>query len=208
MMGEMKMVDFADALASAEPVPGGGGASAAVAAFAAALGRMVTNLTIGKKKYAAVEDEMREINEKLEVYQKKLLEFIDLDAEAFLPLSKAYKMPKETEEQKIEKEKIMEEALDVASMIPLQMMETILEVMRLLEVLSEKGSTIAVSDAGAGVFFGRGALEGASMNVFINTGMMKNRERAEALQESAKAMIAEGQEVRDRVYHSVLEKIM
>ena len=151
---------------------------------------------------------MREINEKLEVYQKKLLEFIDLDAEAFLPLSKAYKMPKETEEQKIEKEKIMEEALDVASMIPLQMMETILEVMRLLEVLSEKGSTIAVSDAGAGVFFGRGALEGASMNVFINTGMMKNRERAEALQESAKAMIAEGQEVRDRVYHSVLEKIM
>lgn len=208
MMCEMKMKEFADVLASAEPVPGGGGASAAVGAFAAALGRMVTNLTIGKKKYADVEDEMREIGGKLEAYQKKLLEFIDLDAEAFLPLSMAYKMPKETEEQKMEKERVMEEALYTASVTPLQMMETILEVMKLLEILSVKGSTLAVSDAGAGVFFGRGALEGASMNVFINTGMMKNREKAKELQEKAKAMIKEAEVLHDRVYHSLLEKMM
>ena len=119
MMCEMKMKEFADVLASAEPVPGGGGASAAVGAFAAALGRMVTNLTIGKKKYASVEDEMREIGGKLDAYQKKLLEFIDLDAEAFLPLSMAYKMPKETEAQKMEKERVMEEALYTASVPPL-----------------------------------------------------------------------------------------
>ena len=208
MMCEMKMKEFADVLASAEPVPGGGGASAAVGAFAAALGRMVTNLTIGKKKYADVEDEMREIGGKLEAYQKKLLEFIDLDAEAFLPLSMAYKMPKETEEQKMEKERVMEEALYTASVTPLQLMETILEVMKLLEILSVKGSTLAVSDAGAGVFFGRGALEGASMNVFINTGMMKNREKAKELQEKAKAMIKEAEVLHDRVYHSLLEKMM
>lgn len=208
MMCEMKMKEFADVLASAEPVPGGGGASAAVGAFAAALGRMVTNLTIGKKKYADVEDEMREIGGKLEAYQKKLLEFIDLDAEAFLPLSMAYKMPKETEEQKMEKERVMEEALYTASVTPLQMMETILEVMKLLEILSVKGSTLAVSDAGAGVFFGRGALEGASINVFINTGMMKNREKAKELQEKAKAMIKEAEVLHDRVYHSLLEKMM
>ena len=208
MMCEMRMMDFADVLASAEPVPGGGGASAAVGAFAAALGRMVTSLTVGKKKYASVEEEMREINEKLEAYQKKLLDFIDLDAEAFLPLSKAYKMPKETEAQRMEKEKVIEEALYAASITPIHMMETILEVMRLLAVLSEKGSTLAVSDAATGVFFGRGALEGASMNVFINTGMMKNKETAENLQERAKVMIAEGEALRDRVYYSVLEKIM
>ena len=208
MMREMKMKEFADVLASAEPVPGGGGASAAVGAFAAALGRMVTSLTIGKKKYAAVEDEMREISEKLEAYQTKLLEFIDLDAEAFLPLSMAYKMPKETEEERMEKERVMEEALYTASVTPLQMMETILEMMRLLEILSVKGSTLAVSDAGAGVFFGRGALEGASMNVFINTGMMKNRETAEELQKRANAMIAEAEALHDRVYHSLLEKMM
>ena len=207
-MREMKMKEFADVLASAEPVPGGGGASAAVGAFAAALGRMVTSLTIGKKKYAAVEDEMREISEKLEAYQTKLLEFIDLDAEAFLPLSKAYKMPKETEEERMEKERVMEEALYTASVTPLQMMETILEMMRLLEILSVKGSTLAVSDAGAGVFFGRGALEGVSMNVFINTGMMKNRETAEELQKRANAMIAEAEALHDRVYHSLLEKMM
>ena len=208
MMCEMKMKEFADVLASAEPVPGGGGASAAVGAFAAALGRMVTNLTIGKKKYADVEDEMHEIGGKLEAYQKKLLEFIDLDAEAFLPLSMAYKMPKETEEQKMEKERVMEEALYTASVTPLQMMETILEVMKLLEILSVKGSTLAVSDAGAGVFLGRGALEGASMNVFINTGMMKNCEKAKELQEKAKAMIKEAEVLHDRVYHSLLEKMM
>lgn len=208
MMCEMKMKEFADVLASAEPVPGGGGASAAVGAFAAALGRMVTNLTIGKKKYASVEDEMREIGGKLDAYQKKLLEFIDLDAEAFLPLSMAYKMPKETEAQKMEKERVMEEALYTASVTPLQMMETILEVMKLLEILNVKGSTLAVSDAGTGVFFGRGALEGASMNVFINTGMMKNREKAKELQEKAKAMIQEAEVLRDRVYHSLLEKMM
>lgn len=208
MMREMKMKEFADVLASAEPVPGGGGASAAVGAFAAALGRMVTSLTIGKKKYAAVEDEMWEISEKLEAYQTKLLEFIDLDAEAFLPLSMAYKMPKETEEERMEKERVMEEALYTASVTPLQMMETILEMMRLLEILSVKGSTLAVSDAGAGVFFGRGALEGASMNVFINTGMMKNRETAEELQKRANAMIAEAEALHDRVYHSLLEKMM
>ena len=208
MMREMKMKEFADVLASAEPVPGGGGASAAVGAFAAALGRMVTSLTIGKKKYAAVEDEMREISEKLEAYQTKLLEFIDLDAEAFLPLSKAYKMPKETEEERMEKERVMEEALYTASVTPLQMMETILEMMRLLEILSVKGSTLAVSDAGAGVCVGKGALEGAAMNIFINTGMMKNRNTAEELQEKAKEMLSEGEALYERVYHSVLEKIM
>lgn len=208
MMREMKMSEFADVLASADPVPGGGGASATVGAFAAALGRMVTSLTIGKKKYAAVEDEMQEINKKLEAYQTKLLEFIDLDAEAFLPLSKAYKMPKGTKEEILEKERVMEEALYTASVTPLQMMETILEVMKLLEILSVKGSTLAVSDAGAGVCFGKGALEGASMNVFINTGMMKNREIAEEFQKRAKMMIAEAETMHDRVYHSLLEKMI
>lgn len=207
MMREMKMTEFFDVLASAEPVPGGGGASAAVGAFAAALGRMVANLTIGKKKYADVEAEVQEINTKLETYQNKLAEFIDLDAEAFLPLSQAYKMPRETEEEKARRAEVIEEALYVASITPIHMMETILEVMKLLEILGEKGSVLAVSDAATGVLFGRGALEGASMNVFINTGMMKNREIAEELQQKANGMIAEAKVIRDRVYCSVLEKI-
>jgi len=208
MMCEMQMTEFADILASSEPVPGGGGASAAVGAFAAALGRMVANLTIGKKKYADIEEEMQEINKKLEGYQKELMEFIDLDAQAFLPLSKAYKMPKGTEEERAEKAKVMEEALYTASITPVRMMETILKVMRLLEVLGEKGNLLAVSDAGTGILFGRGALEGASMNVFINTGMMKDKETACRIQKRTHEMIGEGQELCDRVYHSVLEKIM
>lgn len=208
MMYEMQMTEFADLLGSSAPVPGGGGASAVVGAFAAALGRMVANLTIGKKKYEDIDEEMREINKKLEVYQKELLEFIDRDAEAFLPLSRAYKMPKATEEERAEKARVMEEVLYTASITPVHMMETILNVMRLLEVLGEKGNLLAVSDAGTGILFGRGALEGASMNVFINTGMMKDRETAERLLNRTREMIAEGQELSERVYYSVLEKIM
>ena len=101
----------------------------------------------------------------------------------------------------------MEEALYLASITTLQMMETILEVMRLLEILSVKGSALAVSDAGAGVCVGKGALEGAAMNIFINTGMMKNRNTAEELQEKAKEKLSEGEALYERVYHSVLEKI-
>lgn len=111
MMLEQKTTDFLEVLSSAAPVPGGGGASAAVGAFASALGMMVANLTIGKKKYADVEAEIIERKERLLVLQKKLIELTDKDAEAFEPLSKAYGLPKETKEQIEEKERVMEKEI-------------------------------------------------------------------------------------------------
>ncbi len=207
MMLEKKTTDFLEVLSSKEPVPGGGGASAAVGAFAAALGMMVTNLTAGKKKYADVEDEIIEIRSQLEALKKELILLTDKDAEAFEPLAKAYSMPKETPKEKEEKEQVMESALYAASIVPLEIMKTIFKVMELLEVLEEKGSKLAVSDVGVAVLFGRAALEGASLNIYINTKLMKNREKAEKLNSEADDMVARGRKLQEEIYAGVLGKI-
>ncbi len=207
MMLEKKTTEFLDDLSSSKPFPGGGGASAAVGAFASALGLMVTNLTVGKKRYVEVEEEIKEIREKLIDLQNRLVVLTDKDAEAFEPVSKAYKMPKDTPEQQAEKDRVMEAALWGASVVPLEIMEEIYEVMKLLKILGEKGSKMALSDVGVGILFGQAALEGASFNIFINTKSMKNRENAKFLESKADALIAEAEELYREVYYGVLAKI-
>ncbi len=207
MMLEKKTTEFLEALSSKEPVPGGGGASAAVGAFAGALGMMVANLTIGKKRYADVEEEIKASLIKLKGLQEELVRLTDADAKAFEPLSKAYGLPRETKEQQEKKEAVMEEALYEASVVPMEIMETIRKVMEELEVLGEKGSRIAVSDVGVGILFAQAALEGASLNIFINTKLMKNRERAKEMNSKAEAMIQEGSRQKEKIYQDVLEKI-
>lgn len=207
MLLDKKTTEFLEELSSSSPTPGGGGASAAVGAFASALGLMVANLTIGKKKYADVEAEVIAIKVQLEALKADLVRLTDKDAEAFLPLAKAYKMPKDTQEQRTKKERIMEQALYQASVVPLEMMEKILEVMRLLNVLGKVGSRLAVSDVGTGVLFAQAALEGASLNVFINTNLMKNHSQAFALTEKADEMLKEGRQLQKEVYEAVLTEI-
>ena len=207
MMLEMKTTEFLEELSSKAPVPGGGGASAAVGAFGAALGMMVANLTVGKKKYAAVEEEILAALEELGKLRDRLVALTDRDAQAFEPLSRAYGLPKNTEEEKAAREKVMESALYDASVAPLEIMETVLTSMDLLEVLGEKGSRLALSDVGVGILFAQAALEGASLNVFINTRLMKDRGRAEELNGRADRMIAEGREKKERIYSQVLQSV-
>ena len=207
MMLEKKTTDFLEVLSSKEPVPGGGGASAAVGAFGAALGMMVTNLTVGKKKYADVEEEIIGIRGRLKEIRDRLIGLTDQDAKAFEPLSRAYGMPKDTEEERIEKERVMEQALYEASVVPLQIMETVGEAMKELEILEEKGSRIAVSDVGVVILFAQAALEGASLNVFINTRLMKDKGRAQELNRRARSLIEEGSARKERVYGKVLAKL-
>ena len=207
MMSKNSIEEFAGGLSSAKPVPGGGGACAAAGAFAAALGMMVANLTVGKKRYAEVEEEMKEILIRLGVLRDQLLELIDKDAEAFEPLSRAYGLPRETPEQREEKERVLEAALYEASMVPLEIMERILEAMGDLEILSKKGSRIVISDAGVGVLFAQAALDGASLNVFINTKLMKDRDRAQRIDEKAEDLIRQGQEYKERIYSAVMSQI-
>ncbi len=202
-MLEKPATQFLSELSSNAPVPGGGGASAAVGAFAAALGMMVTNLTIGKKKYADYEEEVKAVRDRLEGLRDQLIDLVDGDAVAFEPLSKAYSIPKDDPER----DTIMENALYEASVVPMSIMETVLAAAKELEILVAKGSKLAVSDVGVGILFAQAAIEGASLNVYINTKSMKDRERAAALDAKADAIIAEGAALKARIYDGVLAAI-
>ena len=135
--------------------------------------------------------------------QKDFIELIAKDAVAFEPLSKAYGLPKDTEEQRAEKERIMEEALDVACGVPMEIMEKCCEAIELHKEFAAKGTAIAISDVGVGVICCRSALLGASLNVFINTKSMKNREHAEALNKKAEDMIQKYTAMADEIFADV-----
>ena len=199
--------EFVEVLASKAPVPGGGGASALVGAIGTALGNMVGSLTVGKKKYADVEEEMYELKGKADALQKELLHLIERDAEVFEPLSKAYGMPRNTEEEKAEKARVMEIVLKDACSVPMEIMERCCEAIDLIEVFAEKGSTLAISDAGVGATFCKAALEGASLNVFINTKSMKHREYADELNKKADEMLSVYTKKAEEIYQGVAARL-
>ena len=201
MVKEMEIGAFVRELSSKAPVPGGGGASALAGALGGALGQMVGNLTVGKKKYAAVEDEIREILARLQEMTSGFLELADQDEAVFKPLAQAYATPQEQEE----KARVMEERLLDAAMVPLRIMEEAVQAMELLEVLAKKGSVMAVSDVGVAVQFARTALLGGVMNVYINTKSMNNRSRAQELNAQAGRLVTEGTALADRIYGEVLK---
>ena len=195
--------EFVEVLASKAPVPGGGGASALVGAIGTALGNMVGSLTVGKKKYADVEEEMWELKKKADELQKELLHLIERDAEVFEPLSKAYGMPRETEEEKAEKARVMAIVLKDACAVPMEIMEKCCEAIDVIEEFAAKGSALAISDAGVGVTFCKAALLGASLNVFINTKSMADKEYAASLNEKADKMIADYSKKADDIFAAV-----
>ena len=195
--------EFVDVLASKAPVPGGGGASALVGAIGMALGNMVGSLTVGKKKYADVEADIIALKEKATALQADFLRLVDADAEAFEPLSKAYGMPKETEEQKAEKARVMAIVLKDACAVPMEIMEKCCEAIDVIEEFAAKGSALAISDAGVGVVFCKAALLGASLNVYINTKSMVDKEYAASLNEKADKMIADYSKKADEIFAAV-----
>ncbi|MCI9006710.1 MAG: cyclodeaminase/cyclohydrolase family protein [Lachnospiraceae bacterium] len=195
--------EFVEVLASKAPVPGGGGASALVGAIGMALGNMVGSLTVGKKKYADVEADMIAMKEKATALQADFLRLVEADAEAFEPLSKAYGMPKETEEEKAEKARVMAIVLKDACAVPMEIMEKCCEAIDVIEEFAAKGSALAISDAGVGVVFCKAALLGASLNVFINTKSMADKEYAASLNEKADKMIADYSKKADEIFAAV-----
>ena len=207
MIESMTIQEFLDVLSSKEPVPGGGGASALAGALGNALGQMVSNLTICKKKYALVEDEIKELAERMKGIQGQFTQLADQDAKVFAPLAKCYSLPSGTEEEKAYKAEVMEARLLDASLVPMEIMEKAAEMLEIMDILADKGSRMAVSDVGVGVQFIRTALLGAVMNVYINTKSMKNREKAEEMNEKAERLIKEGTEAADRIYQKVLEQL-
>lgn len=179
--------DFTAALSSKAPVPGGGGAAALVGALGAALCSMAGNFTVGRKKYAAVEGDVREVLKRAEALRARLLELVDRDAETFEPLSRAYGLPREDPAR----EATLEAASKAACQAPLEMMRAVCDIVELLEVLLEKGSAALVSDVGCGALCCAAALEGAAMNVFVNTRELRDRKAAAKLDAGADTLLME-----------------
>lgn len=199
--------EFTEVLASKAPVPGGGGTSALVGALGTALGAMVGHLTVGKKKYADVEEDVKNLIQQAEALQEELLQLVERDAEVFAPLAAAYGMPKETEAEKAEKGRVMEAALKDACSVPLDIMEKCCQAIRLQGEFAEKGSALAVSDAGTGVIFAKAALQGAALNVFINTASMADRAYAKSMDDRAEKMLTEYTIEADRIYAEVYSRL-
>ncbi len=191
--------EFVEVLASNAPVPGGGGAAALVGAIGTALGNMVGSLTVGKKKYADVEAEIIALKAKCDDLQKQLLDQVPADAEGFEPLAKAYGIPKDDPNR----DKVLEEATLVACKVPMRIMELCCEAIEAIAVFAAKGSRLAVSDAGCGAVCCKAALQSASLNVFINTKSLKNREAAEELNSKANGMLDKYCAMADEIFAGV-----
>lgn len=166
--------EFVEATASSEPVPGGGSVAALAASIAAALGEMVANLTIGKKKYAEVEEEMKTISEKMSTCRQVLLEYIDKDAQSFDEVMKAYGMPKETDDEKAARSAAIQEAMKDATAVPLAVAKSTFDLMEPIKAVVLKGNTNAVTDGAVAAMMARTAVLGALYNVKINLGSIKD----------------------------------
>ena len=190
---------FVETLASPAPTPGGGGAAALVGAVGTALGHMASNLTVGKKKYADIQTQIAELNVSLARLEKDLLDQVEADEKGFLPLAAAYKLPKDTPDY----DRVMDEATLAACEVPMKIMELCCQALDAIAVVAEKGSRLAVSDAGSGAVCCKAAIQAASLTVFINTKMLKNRSAAGEIDEKVHHMLTHYGALADRIYLDV-----
>ena len=193
------VTEFTEALASKSAVPGGGGASALVGAIGIALGDMVGELTVGKKKYADVEEDVRALMVRAQELRVKLLSCVNKDAKAFEPLSRAYGIPKDDPTR----DEVMEKCLRDAAGAPLEILDLCCEAIELQREFAAKGSVLAISDAATGVVFSLSAMYGAAVNVKVNTKSMKDRDYAEKINAHVDAQMAKYRPIAEKVYQDV-----
>ena len=195
----MQTEEFLNRLSSSDPVPGGGGVCALVAALSASLCSMVGNLTSGKKKYEMYQADIERLTARACIRRESLYSFIERDAAAFEPLAKAYSIPKDDPGR----DEVLEKALLGAAEVPLMLMQEIAAMTDMLAELSEKGSRLAISDVGVAAVLARSAIEGAVMNVYINTRMMKDRDKADEMNKRAAELLEKTVPACEEVYEKV-----
>ncbi len=178
---------FLTSLAAKEPVPGGGGAAALVGALGVALCSMVGNYTAGKKTYAGVEDDVQRMLAEAEDVRQRLIELVQEDADAFVPLSRAYAIPRDDPKRA----DTLERCTKLACAAPLEMMRQTGKAIALLEEMGQKGSRMLLSDIGCGALLCRAALEAASLNVYVNTKTLNDREFARVTEQECDDLLAE-----------------
>lgn len=204
---EGRIVDFLDKLASSAPEPGGGSASALAASIGAALVSMVANLTVGKQKYADVQDQIKELVDNSEKVRGELQSLVQKDTEVYGVLAAAFKMPRETDSEKAERDQAIQNACKEATMVPYAIAEQCLEVAKLSEVAADIGNVNAVSDAGVAALLAEAAAQCAALNVKINLGTIKdeafNVEKWDGIQD----ILARSLELKDKVVMVTYKKL-
>ncbi len=198
---------FLDELASNAPAPGGGSVAALSGALGAALVSMVCNLTVGKKKYADVQDDIEALLAQSDALRQELTDLLEEDVKAYTAYSVAAKMPRDTEEEKAERTKAMQAALKVATDVPLRIAEAAVKVMDLCMPSAEKGSKWAVSDAGVAVLMAEAALRSAALNVLINLGTVKDQDFVAEKRARLDNLLAGKGVMRDQIYDYVVSKL-
>ena len=190
--------EFTELIASPSSVPGGGGASALVGAIGIALGDMVGEHTVGKKKYADVEEDLKALMERAQDLRARLVDCVERDAVAFEPLSKAYKIPKDEPGR----DEILEKCLKDAAQVPLEIFDICLEAIDIVKEFGKKGSKLIISDAATGAVMLKGAMYGAAINVKVNTNLMKDREYADEIAGYVDDKMREYEKIADEVFES------
>ena len=198
---------FLDELASDAPAPGGGSVAALSGALGAALVSMVCNLTVGKKKYADVQDDIKALLDQSEALRKGFVELLEDDVRVFTEVSKAMKMPRDTEEQKAARAEAMDKALKAATGVPMRVAENCVKVIDLCRPAAEKGNVNAVSDAGVAVLMAEAGLRSAALNVLINLAWIKDKEFATEQQAKLDSLLEGKPKLKDEIYDLVVEKL-
>ncbi len=207
MIREQTIEKYCGDLYSRLPAPGGGGAAAVAGALAACLGGMVENFTLGKKKYAEYEEETVKALAETARIRDSFLRLADRDEEVFLPLSKAYGLPHETEEEQAEKDRIMEACLKDACEVPLEIMRELLALSECLSAMIGKTNRMVLSDIGVALALAHGAMESAALNVRINTRSMKDAEAATERNEECERLLSEEAKIYGTFFPEVREAL-
>jgi len=204
---DAQIEQFLEALASHSATPGGGSAAAIIGAMGAALVSMVCNLTIGKKKYAEVEGDIKDVLAKSETLRRKLIGMIEDDVKAFDAVMGAYGMPKETDAEKDVRAQAIQAALKQATDVPLACARAAREVIDIAATASDKGNLNVISDAGVGVLAGYAALRSAALNVFTNARMITDKTFAEAKLKELNQLLAGAEAATEKAYGVVKDKV-
>ena len=202
-MSALTLNKFMDDLASAEPTPGGGGAAAAMGSMGVALLSMVARLTLGKKGYEGVIDEMQRQLDESESLRVRLFELVDQDAQAFNQLMAAYRLPKENDDQKATRADAIQKGLQEATKVPLACAEACAAGIRLAARSAETGNRNVISDTGAGVLALQAALRASALNVSINVPSIKDKDFAEMALNSATSLLEECLPMAEAVHERV-----
>jgi formiminotetrahydrofolate cyclodeaminase len=199
--------EFSEALASGDAVPGGGGGAALAGALGAALAAMVCNFTVGRKRYQAVDAEMRALLSRAEAIRGELLDLVDADADAYQRVVDAQALPKETSEQAAVREERVQQALAEAVRVPLRAAVLAADALALCEPVAERGNQRLISDAGVGALLAEAALQSAALNVRVNLGELRDDRLVSESRAALARLLGAAREVKPRVMALVEAKL-